>query len=260
MHMAISYTRLHAQTRHLFTALLGQTSRARTNPSEQIDSIAEDNPPPVGTFRFTREVSSDHCWNLTALPGKVTSADYAEANGRLESKGHGGRDWLDCFTSGRSVVQEVIGWEAFVWAVLQTAVSDYAIGSAVREPSARAYMKNNTTKGEKELCQVQRVRMAGGFVTVNTFGLALIAVFSILSATIDFMLPRFSITLSKFRRAMAPKLDRGIRDGVFQLQRRAYEVEGRGSWQHIEKEKPVTTGNERLEDLPIASVSGSNEI
>lgn len=61
-------------------------------------------------------------------------------------------------------VRETTGWETFVWAALQTAVSDYAIGPAQREPSVRAYMKNETTNGEKELCQVQRVRKSGGFV------------------------------------------------------------------------------------------------
>lgn len=74
----------------------------------------------------------------------------------------------------------------------------------------------------------------------------------------DFMLLRFLITLSRFRRAMAPKLDRWIQDGVFQLQRRAYEAKGEGSWQHIDKEIPVTTGKERLGDLPIESVVGSS--
>ena len=61
-------------------------------------------------------------------------------------------------------IQEVAGWESFVWAALQTAVSDYAIGPEVREPTARAYMKNETTTGEKQLCQAQRLRKSGGFV------------------------------------------------------------------------------------------------
>jgi hypothetical protein len=61
-------------------------------------------------------------------------------------------------------VQEVTRWESFVWAALQTAISDYAVGPSVREPSTRAYMRNATTNGEKELCQAMRARKPGGFV------------------------------------------------------------------------------------------------
>lgn len=61
-------------------------------------------------------------------------------------------------------VQELIGWESFVWASLQIAISDYAIGPTVRDPAAGQFLRNETTNGERELCQVQRMKKAGGFV------------------------------------------------------------------------------------------------
>lgn len=75
----------------------------------------------------------------------------------------GGAGYIDALPDDQWV-QEAVGWESFVWAALQTAVSDYAIGPDLREPTARAYMRNETTLGEKQLCQVQRMRRSGGFL------------------------------------------------------------------------------------------------
>jgi hypothetical protein len=44
------------------------------------------------------------------------------------------------------------------------AVSDYAIGIAARDAAAASFVRNDTDAGEKQLCQSQRMRMAGGFV------------------------------------------------------------------------------------------------
>lgn len=91
--------------------------------------------------------------------------------------------------------------------------------------------------------------------SINAFGLAFIAVFSCVVVILDFTILRIMVTLSRFRRVMAPKLDRWLQDGVFQLQRRAYEAQGEGLWLHTDKEIPVTVGNEQLKDLPLASKS-----
>jgi len=66
-------------------------------------------------------------------------------------------------------IQEVTRWEAFVWATLQTAITDYAVGPSVREPSARAHIRNVTNDGEKELCRALRMKRSGGFVFVQPF-------------------------------------------------------------------------------------------
>jgi hypothetical protein len=95
--------------------------------------------------------------------------------------------------------------------------------------------------------------------TINAFGLALITVFSTIIAILDFTILRFMITLGRFRRALAPKIDRWIQDGVFQLQRKVYESQGEGTWQHIDKEVPVTSDSERLKDLSDTSVAQENQ-
>jgi hypothetical protein len=123
---------------------------------------------------------------LTALPGKVVPSDYPGAsdvqlaaiqllitstlmfdvsdavqNGVKASDLAGGTGNVPSLPDDQWI-QEVIGWNSFVWAALQTAVSDFAIGPAVREPSAQAYI-GNLTAGEKELCKAQRMMKSGGF-------------------------------------------------------------------------------------------------
>lgn len=72
------------------------------------------------------------------------------------------------------------------------------------------------------------------------------------------MLLRVMILLSQFRKAMAPRLDRWIHDGVFQLQRRAYEAVGQGTWHDIDCEIPVMTSKDKLGELPLISPSVSS--
>jgi hypothetical protein len=47
---------------------------------------------------------------------------------------------------------------------------------------------------------------------------------------VDIVLLKFLIYLSKFRRALSPRIERWIQDGVLQLQRRAYEAHKEGTW------------------------------
>jgi hypothetical protein len=60
-------------------------------------------------------------------------------------------------------IQEFIGWESHVWAGLQFAVADHAIGTSTRQGSAGSLQRDYTNDGEKQLCGSQRMRMAGGF-------------------------------------------------------------------------------------------------
>jgi hypothetical protein len=61
-------------------------------------------------------------------------------------------------------LQELIAWESRVWAGLQMGVVNYAKGYSDRDPTAAKFLKNNTSKAKKQLCQSQRMRMSGGFV------------------------------------------------------------------------------------------------
>ncbi|KAF2871909.1 hypothetical protein BDV95DRAFT_28836 [Massariosphaeria phaeospora] len=146
-------------------------------------------------------------------------------------------------------VVETQYWEYNVWASIQGAISDYAIGPAVRAPSEESMVGKPVTDGEKALCNAQKMRKAGGFVNINCFGLVFIVVVSCTFMALDIGLLHFLIYLSKFRRALAPRSDRWIQDGVLQLQRRAYEGQGQGTWTNLDQEIPLTVEKELLSDL-----------
>ena len=61
-------------------------------------------------------------------------------------------------------MREVLEWEKYIWASLQTVVSDYAIGYTALDPSTQDSIRKNLTVGEKQLCQVQRMKRSGGFM------------------------------------------------------------------------------------------------
>jgi hypothetical protein len=90
---------------------------------------------------------------------------------------------------------------------------------------------------------------------VSVFGLAFIITFSTVIFVLNTFILRFCIFLSRFRRALAPRLDRWVQDGVFQLQRRAFDAQGRGHWSGTDDEVPCTAAGEILEELPEESVS-----
>lgn len=65
------------------------------------------------------------------------------------------------------------------------------------------------------------------------------------------------IYLTRFRRALGPRIDRWIQDGVWQLQRRAYEGEGYRGWTDLEADVPLTY-EKQLKDLPILWLPGKS--
>jgi hypothetical protein len=86
---------------------------------------------------------------------------------------------------------------------------------------------------------------------INIFGLVFILTFSLLAMLIDISLLKFLIYLSRFRRQLGPRIERWIQDGVWQLQRRAYEGEGQRNWTQLESEIPLTDKGCVMKDLPI---------
>ncbi|KAF2189270.1 hypothetical protein K469DRAFT_659388 [Zopfia rhizophila CBS 207.26] len=126
--------------------------------------------------------------------------------------------------------------------------------SLIRDSDAKGYVDEPKTAGEKELCRAQKMRKAGGFANINVFGLVFIAVISCTIMILDIILLKFLVYLSRFRHALAPRLDRWIQDGVLQLQRRAYEAYGEGSWENLDEEIPVTTQKQTLSELPLTSL------
>ncbi|KAF2727987.1 hypothetical protein EJ04DRAFT_581657 [Polyplosphaeria fusca] len=149
-------------------------------------------------------------------------------------------------------VKEIVGWESHTWASLQIAIEKYATGAKSIDPYADSYIKAPETDGEKALCAKQRMKKSGGFVNINVFALSFVYAFSVFIVTMDIVLLRFLIYLSRFRRmrTLGPRIERWIQDGVLQLQRRAFESSRQGTWRSLEKEVPITARRETLEDLP----------
>jgi hypothetical protein len=88
--------------------------------------------------------------------------------------------------------------------------------------------------------------------------MSFVIVTALLFAIIDTVLLRFLIYLSTFRKALSPRIDRWIQDGVLQLQRRAFEAHKEGSWSGLSKEVPLTDAKELLAELPLASLPSAN--
>ena len=86
------------------------------------------------------------------------------------------------------------------------------------------------------------------------FGLAFTLTFCCLFTAVDIILLRFLIFLTRFRKALAPRIDAWIQVGTYQLQRRAYDAHGEGDWQRLEEEIPLTKGDEELGELPVESL------
>jgi hypothetical protein len=93
---------------------------------------------------------------------------------------------------------------------------------------------------------------------INLFGLVFILTFSLLALVVDITLLKFLVYIARFRRHLGPRVERWVQDGVWQLQRRAYEGEGLRDWANLEDEIPLTTKGQMLKDLPILWVPGKS--
>lgn len=56
--------------------------------------------------------------------------------------------------------------------------------------------------------------------------------------------------LKRFAKSFAPRLDRWVNDGIFQLQRRAFEANEDIAWIDLEKEIPFTAEKTFMSELP----------
>lgn len=93
---------------------------------------------------------------------------------------------------------------------------------------------------------------------INVFGLAFILSFSIFLAILEITLLKFLVFLTRFRRSIGPRIDRWIQDGIWQLQRRAYEGEGHRNWTDLEADIPLMEKGQKLKDLPIMWLPGKS--
>ncbi|KAF2651759.1 hypothetical protein K491DRAFT_681917 [Lophiostoma macrostomum CBS 122681] len=232
----------------------------------------------LGPYQFclAQESGPDFCTSLDALPSTVSNADFPGASdlqiaaiqllvsSALPYDSASAADTvfeagdIAAQSAGRlqplpddQWIREIVGWERYFWASVQTVVSDYAIGYGALVPSIQSYVRTNLTAGERQLCSMQRMVKPGGFVNISVFGLSFIIAFSCIVTILNLALLKFLIYLSKFRRPLSPRIERWIQDGVFQLQRQAYGRHDQGSWERIDKEIPATVIDEILYELPL---------
>ncbi|KAF1947008.1 hypothetical protein EJ02DRAFT_449990 [Clathrospora elynae] len=152
-------------------------------------------------------------------------------------------------------IKEVVAWESLVWAGYQAVISAAVIGPKVFDKFADEYTEPMTDEGDRELCQSLKMRKSGGFANVSVFALAFITVFAVVLTVCNLLVLRFLIFLSKFRTALAPRIDSWIQDGVFQLQRRAFDAHEQGTWINLDQEIPITFKRQHLKELPTESSS-----
>ena len=148
----------------------------------------------------------------------------------------------------------------FEGAVLEGLPSDQWKADVIRlEGYTRSYLQNTVlmritgynvetellrrpeADGEKYLCRRQKVVEPAGFVNIGVVSVLLILAFAGFAATLDFVILRCLIYHDNFRHPFRPALQDWIEDGLYQIQRSAYETAYPGaSWSDRGKEIPVT--------------------
>jgi len=86
---------------------------------------------------------------------------------------------------------------------------------------------------------------------INVFGISLIIGFTSFVTILDLAALKILVFFSRFRRAFAPRIERWAQDGVFHLQRRAYEGNRYGNWDLLDRDVPVIVPSELLPELPL---------
>jgi hypothetical protein len=81
--------------------------------------------------------------------------------------------------------------------------------------------------------------------------MAFVIAVSLFFAILDISLLKFLIFLNGLRKVLSPRIEHWIQGGVLQLQRRAYEAIGEGTWSNLDQEVPLTEPKELLKTLPL---------
>ncbi|KAL1657356.1 hypothetical protein SLS61_000402 [Didymella pomorum] len=187
--------------------------------------------------------TSSYVFNMATVPTDLLAGSLENPN---REEGLPDDQWI----------RELTRWQRQILASLQVAFIDYAIGPEHRDTAAGSHIAPEN-EFEKRLCKMQKMRKSGDVVNINVFGLSFIIALSVTLALLDIFILRITIYLSRFRRALGPRIDRWIQDGVWQLQRRAYEGEGYRGWTDLEADIPLTH-ERKLKDLPILWVPGKS--
>lgn len=89
---------------------------------------------------------------------------------------------------------------------------------------------------------------------INVFAFAFIITFCGVVTVLDLLLLKFLIFWHRFRGLLSPRIDAWVEDGIFQLQRRAYEAYGQGKWEFPDKEVPITIDDADLAPFGLKSI------
>ncbi|KAH8733180.1 hypothetical protein GQ44DRAFT_754658 [Phaeosphaeriaceae sp. PMI808] len=220
---------------------------------------------------------SDYCTSLTGSPlNEFTETipnlkpvqrrllQLLRSTSRLFGIEHGAQ-WKNIlassFVNGRSSsglpdnqwIKEIIAWESQVWASYQTLLSTAIIGPSVFDEFSKEYTEPVADEGDRKMCQSLKMRKAGGFTNINVFALIFTICFSLIITISNSLILRFFVFMTRFRAALAPRIDHWVQDGVYQLQRRAFEAQDQGHWLNLEQEIPVTVERQLLHQLPVDS-------
>ena len=135
---------------------------------------------------------------------------------------------------------EVTEWFAMSMARLQQFLVDYAAGSRYQYPGT------HLAPGKPNICEHQKIRSAGGYISFSIFGLALIV-------AISFTLIFTALAVDTVVGAAQSRWDwqdhkrlQWAVDEKLQLQRLAFEGAGQGFWTRGANAVPVTTRSESI--------------
>lgn len=224
-------------------------------------------------FCLGSDINNETCTELSGRNFDATTANFPKANSlqlaiisllstaatfstvmpepyRIESEGTSSAGMVNEVPDDQWI-KEVEGWNAISWAGHQIVLAEYAVGQSVRDPTAPDYTRPPNSAGEKSLCRMQKMRKAGGFVNINVFGLVFIVTISCVVTIVDITLLRFISLLKKIKNFDSPRLERWMQDGLWQLQRHAYEAHGAGVWKDLTDEVPTIAEYTELPDLPL---------
>ena len=114
------------------------------------------------------------------------------------------------------------------------------------------------TRAERQLCRSQKIVKQAGFANIHVFGLSFTLAVSGVLVILDFSILRGLMWLSKIKKSLSPGIDYWIEDGLFQLQRAAYQGIGQGTWGRLEKEIPWTIYKDHLCSLGAYTSTTTN--
>ncbi|GAP86704.1 hypothetical protein SAMD00023353_2000220 [Rosellinia necatrix] len=143
---------------------------------------------------------------------------------------------------------DVSNWWNISLSLLQASLVDTANGAT--DPNFARLQVNATTKGQKSLCQNQKI-LSTSYTSVSLFGLFIIYIPGVLIIILSLVLdPILSYSQKRWKNREYENLEWACNE-TLQLQRLAYEESGQGDWSACIDSVPVTTAEQELAPLNV---------